>query len=431
MQTFLRIAAIIAGLATAQGGFAQPNGSGGPPKVNMSVFSTDHIRTVTAVTEVLGHGQRTTSLIVEYHEPVRSAALSADSFAVADRTILGVHAARAPTPGAVAQDGRFVVLTLDPADEAAVVYGPGIDVPAETLVSQIAPIQSVSGAAIPVTEAPVINTRQVNLIVDEFRQFRFIDPVTGAQLAYNLFVPEGYDPSQSYPLVVFMHDYGVTGTNPLRTLQQGLGAVSFASPEDQSRHPAFVLAPQYPVGLAKDAGQVSDYADVTVRLIEDLTGTYSIARKRLYVTGQSGDCMTAIALNIRYPELFAASLLVAGQWDPAQVAPMAGQNIWAIVSQDDTKAFPVMTAIMEVLESVGATVTRASWNTRATPEEFAALVAQAPASGADSNVFFTAFEAGSVLPETGDAGPGAGHVNTWVYAYAIPGVRDWLFEQSR
>ena len=113
--------------------------------------------------------------------------------------------------------------------------------------------------------------------------------------------PKVTDAAKTYPLVLFMHDAGVTGTNPLRTLEQGLGAISFASPEDQKKHPAFVLAPQYPVAIANDASETSDYADVTVRLIHDLMLRFSIDQNRLYTTGQSGGCMTSIALNIKYP----------------------------------------------------------------------------------------------------------------------------------
>ena len=42
-----------------------------------------------------------------------------------------------------------------------------------------------------------------------------------------------------------MHDASVVGAPPTGPLVQGLGAVSWASPENQSRHECFVLAPQY------------------------------------------------------------------------------------------------------------------------------------------------------------------------------------------
>ena len=106
-------------------------------------------------------------------------------------------------------------------------------------------------------------------------------------------------------------------------------------------------------------------------------------------------------------------------------------RIWAIVSEDDAKAFPGMTAIMDVIEENGAKVTRTTWDAKATPEEMAASVAEARAAAGAGTVFFTTFAKGSVLPEGGSDNPGAGHVNTWIYAYDIPGVRDWLLAQTR
>jgi len=74
---------------------------------------------------------------------------------------------------------------------------------------------------------------------------------------------------------------------------------------------------------------------------------------------------------------FAASFLVAGQWDAAKVAPMANDKLWIIVSEGDLKAFPGMNAITAALEKEGAKVSRAIWNGQATAEEFAASAAEA------------------------------------------------------
>ena len=81
-------------------------------------------------------------------------------------------------------------------------------------------------------------------MVDDFQQLRYTDASNGLTLTYNLYIPKDYDPAETYPLVLFMHDLGVTSINPYTTLVQGLGAVIWASPAEQAKHPAFVLAPQ-------------------------------------------------------------------------------------------------------------------------------------------------------------------------------------------
>jgi predicted peptidase len=232
-------------------------------------------------------------------------------------------------------------------------------------------------------------------------------------------------------MVLFMHDLGVTNINPYTTLVQGLGATVWASPTEQAKHPAFVLAPQYPVALANDNSQTSDYADATVRLIQDLQKRYRIDGSRLYSTGQSGGCMTAIALNIKHPNLFTASLLVAGQWDATKVAPMAKKKLWIVVSQDDDKAYPGMNAITAELEKHGARVTRNLWDGNASPAQFKRDVAAMLQTGSNSNVYYVAFRQGTVIPPGQSTAGAAGHRNTWRIAYTIEGIRDWLFQQHK
>ena len=52
----------------------------------------------------------------------------------------------------------------------------------------------------------------------------------------------------------------------------------------------------------------------TVSEVNQISGQYTVDKNKIYTTGQSGGCMMSLALNIKYPELFAASFLVAGQW---------------------------------------------------------------------------------------------------------------------
>jgi poly(3-hydroxybutyrate) depolymerase len=51
-----------------------------------------------------------------------------------------------------------------------------------------------------------------------------------------------------------------------------------------------------------------------------------IDKKRLYTTGQSAGCMRSISMDIKYPDLFAASLLVAGQGDAQEMLAMTPER---------------------------------------------------------------------------------------------------------
>lgn len=266
-----------------------------------------------------------------------------------------------------------------------------------------------------------------NLIVDDFRQLEFNDPSTGAVLRYNLFVPKNYHASKSYPLVLFMHDAGATSDVTRTTLFQGLGAVAWASPQDQEERPCFVLAPQYAEIIADDDSKTSSMLDTTIDLVKALADEYSIDKNRLYATGQSGGCMMSIAMNIKYPDFFAASFLVAGQWDPALVKPLAKKRLWILVSQDDDKAYPGQNAITKVLEKQGAKVARALWGGTWTTDEFRGAFDNIDTEGAYIN--YVAFRQSTVIPKGQSAAGASGHRNTWRIAYTIEPIREWIFRQ--
>jgi predicted peptidase len=413
---------------------------------------TEAVKAATAVTRVFGDGVKLIAVALEYDREIDGSSLSISTFRVDGRTVTEVFTSSRSDPSDRAPSGRFVIVDLSPDDADAALAqkidgqqtsgppkasgsrGPGkagdismsdtVYRTAEAVVIQAAPIRTSSGTEI--SSAPAMRTTAVhNLVVDDFRQLEFNDIKTGRTLTYNLFVPKDYDPAQAYPLVLFMHDAGATSKLPRTTLFQGLGAVSWASPADQKVRPAFVLAPQYGEIIADDDSQTSTMLDTTVNLVRALGSEYSIDDTRIYATGQSGGCMMAIAMNIKYPELFAASFLVAGQWDPALVKPLASKNLWILVSQDDDKAWPGENAITDVLFREGAKISRAVWDGTWSGEQFREAFEKTDAERSPIN--FVAFRQGTVIPPGQSSAGASGHRNTWRLAYSIPEIREWLF----
>ena len=418
-----------------------------------------HATRATAITQVFGDGIRLTAVAIEYSAPVSGADLTAASFKVEGRTVTGVYTSTSANPADRAGRGHVVIIMLSPDDANAPLaekipqpqgnpksqggspgkngVGNAGDVPqqdtiyrlAQATVTQSGPVPAASGAVIPASSHPLKTTRVENLIVDNFRALEFHDAKTGKVLRYNLFIPKDYDASRSYPLVLFMHDAGATSNVTRTTLYQGLGAVVWASPGDQASRPCFVLAPQYAEIIADDHSRTSSALDTTIDLVNALTRQYNIDHNRLYATGQSGGCMMAIAMNIRYPDFFAASFLVAGQWDPALTKPLAKHKLWILVSQDDDKAFPGETAITAVLEKEGAKISRAAWDGTWTAEQFRPAFDKIDAEGSPIN--YVTFEKGTVIPPGQTTAGASGHRNTWRIAYTIEPIREWMFRQHQ
>lgn len=147
---------LASGAAQAQA----PAGARGAQAINATVSRGEHIRSVTAVTEVFGRSQRSTAAIVEYDAPIANDGTGAESWTVAGRTITRASANDRAGKAAQGRDGRFVILELDPGDEGATVFAPGVEEPATVVVSQAGPVATVSGAVLAPTPTAIINTGQ-------------------------------------------------------------------------------------------------------------------------------------------------------------------------------------------------------------------------------------------------------------------------------
>jgi len=394
------------------------------------------IRSVTSVTEVFGTGQQITHIIVEFNERVVNSQLSKNTFTVSDRTVEKIYSNTRPERTDIVKDGRFVIIELNPKDSGASLRLEGNDEvgfqmkKATSKITQKEDILFTNGKKLEKSIAILENNKTRNLIVENFKQFVYKDPKTGTSVKYNLYIPKNYDKNKKYPLVLFMHDKGVLSEDTKTALLQGNGATSFATPEEQARHEAFVLAPQYSRQVVDDNGDITSDLDATVNLIRDyLISKYSIDEKKLYATGQSMGGMMAIVMNYKYPELFAASYLVACQWNPKEVSTMAKNNLWITVSTGDAKAYPGMNSITSELIKRGATVAKDNWRADYTDAQF--LEGARKVIAQKSNIKYTTLEKGTnpYLPK--DANPGLEHSGTWKVAYNIPGIKDWMFLQSK
>ena len=394
---------------------------------------------VTAVTGNYPHGQFINKALVTY-DCALSSDVAADCFAVEGRTITGVQV-----------EENTVALLLDNVREQAAslfppmpprpkpkpgekIGGPPRNMPPTKLlpiqvtVTQTGVIAAADGSEIAPDGAAHVSDRTVEPIVEEFVQGEF------RSIPYNLYTPKNMEEGKLYPLVMFIHDAGPCGPDPKITLAQGHGAISFATPAWQAEHPCFVLAPQIDrhVHLTNDDSTCSKEIYDIKALVDHIVETNPIDAKRLYTTGQSMGCMASCELNVLFPDFFAASLLVAGQWSGERMAnAYKGNKFWILVSEHDAKAFPGMNAVTEAIEAKGVEVARYRWDGKADAEKLTELARQAVMENPDVNVHYTVFNDSTVVPEWADDNPGSNHVNTWRVVYPVDGLREWLFSHSK
>ena len=265
-----------------------------------------------------------------------------------------------------------------------------------------------------------------NRTLGKFKQLKFEDSETGKTMEYNLLVPEGYDGTKSYPLVLFMADASTVNKEVSTPLTQGYGALEFASDRDQQKNPAFVLVPQYTTWTVGEGEVKSEEVEMTIRLLKTVMTQYKVDEKRVYTTGQSMGGMMSFYFNIAHPDLFAASLFVSCQWDTTKMKDFGKKKFFYIVAGGDEKASGGMRDLAKVLTEQNVRIDSASWSAKLPQAEQERLAAELIAKG--NSINFIKFDKGTVLPESGK---GMEHMASFDYGYKIAAVRDWLFKQSR
>lgn len=152
-------------------------------------------------------------------------------------------------------------------------------------------------------------------------------------LPYALFVPEDYDASKEYALILHIHDAGSMDTNPMLTLCEAQGPRNYASDEvqqlfkDQGFGGAIVVCPAisetfymneenptYNLRISRDNWTLSCGAPAVWQLMDSLTEEYNINMDHIYGSGQSMGGMTVMAMAAHRDNYFAALLPLSCKW---------------------------------------------------------------------------------------------------------------------
>ena len=163
---------------------------------------------------------------------------------------------------------------------------------------------------------------------------------SGGRIPYRLFIPQSYDKRKKYPLLLWLHGGAGRGSDNLKQISGGnmIGSHVWTLPENQSKHPCFVVAPQCPenemwatIETAKSTGQLR----LVLELLQDLEGTFSLDTRRFYVTGQSLGGFGTWSLISERPDMFAAAIPVCGGGDERAAPKLTKVSTWAFHGEKD------------------------------------------------------------------------------------------------
>lgn len=192
-------------------------------------------------------------------------------------------------------------------------------------------------------------------------------------LRYRMLLPEHYDGSKKYPLILFLHGAGERGND--NEIQLVHGADLFLRQDIRRDFPAIVVFPQCPVNsswasfkITTDSSGKRNFALennlppttpmlLLEALVDRLTQDLSIDKKRMYVGGLSMGGMGTFEITRRNPKLFAAAFPICGATDPSTAATVKKMSWWIFHgAKDDVVPPQSSTQMAEALRKLKADV---------------------------------------------------------------------------
>jgi predicted peptidase len=177
--------------------------------------------------------------------------------------------------------------------------------------------------------------------------------VVEQKLPYRLLKPLNYDPQKKYPIVLFLHGAGESGTNNRSQLCYVVR--TFYAQENREKYPCFVVAPQTANGWGDRGGNGNEgIQSMLLQLMQNLEKEFSIDPQRRYVIGLSMGGFGTWGLIARYPDMFAAAVPICGGGNPDTAAAIAKIPIWAFHGAlDDVVSVQFTQRMIEAVKQAG------------------------------------------------------------------------------
>lgn len=167
------------------------------------------------------------------------------------------------------------------------------------------------------------------------RLFKSVEaPLADESRRYRLFVPRQSNSRQTFPLLVWLHGFGESGTDNWRQLMHIRDEVERWE-QRKNGFPGYVLVWQCP--LNTDWGEAEQKA--LRQIIDHVVSTEPIDPHRVYCAGVSSGGTGCWKLAARYPQLFAAMCPMASSATSGE-DNLAELPIWAFHSTGDRGISP-------------------------------------------------------------------------------------------
>jgi len=162
-------------------------------------------------------------------------------------------------------------------------------------------------------------------------------------MPYRLFRPAT---SKKVPLVLYLHGSGGLGDDNLKQLGLGniFGTRVWLLPENQKRHPCYVVVPQTDRGWvrydfsqepAREIPGLGDGARLAFAIVDALCREFPIDERRIYVTGQSMGGRGTWHMTAQRKKFFAAAAICCGGTTAEEATESMGTPLWVFHGDAD------------------------------------------------------------------------------------------------
>ena len=193
----------------------------------------------------------------------------------------------------------------------------------------------------------------------DFRKEVYVNK-KGDRLTYRLFVPLGYSGAKTYPLVLWLHGGEGRGSDNLKQIVRGneKGAHVWISGGVQATFPAFVLAPQCPVGenwSDPELNQPTKALQLTIEILGSVEKQFAIDADRIYLVGQSMGGLGVWSLLQTHPEKWAGAVVLAAYDNFTEPMSISRIPLWVFQGDADrTVPVDLVREMMKQLKKLNA-----------------------------------------------------------------------------
>jgi len=183
----------------------------------------------------------------------------------------------------------------------------------------------------------------------------------GSNLPFRYFVPPGYDGSQAYPLILFLHGAGERGSdNEAQLNNNANGAMRLLDDANLALQPIFMIAPQCPTDGWWSGGTLTS----AISIVDQLSATYNIDPDRVYLTGLSMGGMGTWSGVTSQPGRFAAAVPMSGNGDTNPAGSVSAIPFWFFhAANDGTVGVEGSDNLVAALRNVGGNVVYTRYDT--------------------------------------------------------------------